>query len=231
MATLDGWWTPSNIRDWFINHRNDPAVRNDDTIEMKGASFIASEPALFGDPNEYIRRELKWYESMSLNVQDIPGKIPAIWKAIAAEDGTVNSNYGYLFWSPENGSQAQHVVDTLIRYPSSREAVAVYNRPSIHTDAFSDGRRDFICTNAVHYLLRDGYLDLVVQMRSNDVVFGYKNDWAWQKHTQLWVLQQLRHIAPDSEYKAGDIYWQVASLHIYKRHWHFLGDDVREILK
>ncbi len=230
MTDMQGRWTPSNIRDWFINHRNDPAARNGDTIELLGAAFKADEPAIFGQPNEYIQRELQWYESMSLNVRDIPGKVPAIWKAIAADDGTVNSNYGYLFWSPENGSQARHVVDMLIRDPESREAVAIYNRPSIHEDAFSNGRRDFICTNAVSYLIRNNRLDIVVQMRSNDVVFGYKNDWAWQKHTQLWVLEQLHYIVPDREYEVGTIYWQVASLHIYRRHWHYLGGDVKETL-
>ena len=97
MTDMQGRWTPSNIRDWFINHRNDPSARNDGTIELLGASFITTEPAIFGQPNEYIQRELQWYESMSLNVRDIPGETPAIWKAIAAEDGTVNSNYGYLF--------------------------------------------------------------------------------------------------------------------------------------
>lgn len=230
MTTLDGRWTPSNIRDWFINHRNDPSARNDGTIELLGASFMATEPAIFGQPNEYIQRELKWYESMSLKVDDIPGETPVIWKSIAAEDGTVNSNYGYLFWGPENHYQARHVVDMLVRCPETREAVAIYTRPTMHDDAFENGRRDFICTNAVHYLLRNGKLDLVVQMRSNDVIFGYKNDYAWQKHTQTWVLDQLNRILMDAHYVPGDIYWQVASLHIYRRHWHYLGNDVKEML-
>lgn len=230
MTDMQGRWTPSNIRDWFINHRNDPSARNDGTIEILGASFIATEPTIFGRPNEYIQRELKWYESMSLKVDDIPGETPAIWKSIAAEDGTVNSNYGYLFWSPENHYQARRVVDMLVRYPETREAVAIYTRPTMHDDAFENGRRDFICTNAVHYELRNGKLNLVVQMRSNDVIFGYKNDYAWQKHTQLWVLDQLHHIVPDRQYRAGTIYWQVASLHIYRRHWHYLGSDVKETI-
>ena len=41
-------------------------------IEIIGASFIADEPAIFGTVNEdYVRRELNWYESQSLNVYDI----------------------------------------------------------------------------------------------------------------------------------------------------------------
>ena len=46
------------------------------------------------------------------------------------------------------------------------------------------GMSDFICTNAVSYMIRDDELISVVQMRSNDVVYGYKNDYAWQKWMQ-----------------------------------------------
>jgi len=39
-------------------------------LEIRSASFVADEPAIFGTPNEdYIRRELAWYESQSLNVK------------------------------------------------------------------------------------------------------------------------------------------------------------------
>ena len=39
------------------------------TIEMIGAQFVADEPAIFGTVDEdYVKRELEWYRSMSLNV-------------------------------------------------------------------------------------------------------------------------------------------------------------------
>ena len=63
----------------------------------------------------------------------------------------------------------------------------IYTRPSIWMEYNEDGKNDFICTNAVTYYIRDNYLQSVVQMRSNDVVFGYKNDYAWQ----LYVLEQM----------------------------------------
>ena len=49
-------------------------------------------------------------------------------------------------------------------------------------------------------------------MRSNDVVFGYKNDYAWQQH----VLEML---ADDLEIAPGFITWQVQNLHVYERHF------------
>jgi thymidylate synthase len=87
-----------------------------------------------------------------------------------------------------------------------------------------DGKNDFICTNAVTYYIRDNSLHSVVQMRSNDVVFGYKNDYAWQ----LYVLEQMVSDYNDCkedgtpELKVGDIIWQVQNLHVYERHFHLV---------
>ena len=75
-----------------------------------------------------------------------------------------------------------------------------------------NGMSDFMCTNAVQYLYRNGKLNAVVQMRSNDVVFGYKNDYAWQK----FVLDKL---AADLETDPGKIIWNAGSLHVYERHF------------
>ena len=40
-------------------------------LELRGESFIANEPAIFGTVNqEYVQHELDWYLSCSLNVND-----------------------------------------------------------------------------------------------------------------------------------------------------------------
>jgi thymidylate synthase len=93
----------------------------------------------------------------------------------------------------------------------------IYQRPSIWHEFNEDGKNDFICTNAVTYYIRDKKLHCVVQMRSNDVVFGYKNDYAWQRY----VLNKLRNDLYYDGYKLdeGDIYWQVQNLHVYERHF------------
>ena len=80
---------------------------------------------------------------------------------------------------------------------------------------FENGKNDFICTNAVTYYIRNDELQSVVQMRSNDVVFGYKNDYAWQQY----VLKQL---ANDLNIEPGYITWQVQNLHVYERHFHLV---------
>jgi thymidylate synthase len=79
-------------------------------------------------------------------------------------------------------------------------------------DYNKNGRSDFMCTNSVQYLVRNDKVHAVVQMRSNDAIFGYKNDRAWQEHV-------LNKVAQDTGYAQGDIIWNAGSLHIYSRHF------------
>lgn len=211
----------TNIRKILLQKWLDKDIvsgRGGNTIEIVGASFIADEPLIFGVRNQsYINRELEWYKSMSLSLKDFPGGAPTQWIATADKDDNINSNYGWCLDSIENGNQRENVITELLRNPTSRRAEAIYNRPSMHKDATEGGKQDFICTNAVQYLLRGGMLHCVVQMRSSDVVYGYQYDFAWHHHI-------LKEIASVLEVKVGDIYWQVGSLHIYERHFRFLGE-------
>lgn len=190
------------------------------TLEILGASFIADERTIFGSVSEtYLQREIAWYLSESLSVADLE-ETPQIWKTIASSSGKINSNYGYLLWSDGNYNQYNNVLETLKDNVNSRQAVAIYTRPTMHEDAFVDGMKDFVCTNAVHYEIRENKLHVVVQMRSNDAVFGYKNDYSWQKYVQSLLISDLIPQYPQLE--AGDIIWQVASLHVYERHFYLV---------
>jgi thymidylate synthase len=189
------------------------------TLELIGTSFIADEPSIFGVLNrDYIDRELQWYKSQSLSVHDIPGKVPEIWKQVADKNGLINSNYGWCILSDQNFGQYQKCLSELIANTNSRRAVMIYTRPTMHEDAFHDGRSDFMCTNAVQYLIRDSRIHAVVQMRSNDVVFGYRNDYAWQKHVLDLLVADYSRLT-ESKIHAGDIHWNVGSLHVYERHF------------
>ena len=182
-------------------------------LEIVGANFVADEKSIFGNVNnDYVERELEWYKSMSLSVNDIPGGPPAIWKQVADDKGYINSNYGWCIWSQENHSQYENVYNELKNNPESRRAAMIYTRPNMWNDYKSNGRSDFMCTNTVQYMIRYNELDAVVQMRSNDVVFGYKNDYAWQSY----VLDKL---CLDLGVQRGSIHWNVGSLHVYERHF------------
>jgi thymidylate synthase len=185
-------------------------------IELPGVSFIADEEAIFGTVNyDYVRREIDWYLSQSLNVNDIPEGPPTIWKQVADSEGFINSNYGNLIWSDVNHRQYDNCKWELERNPESRRAVMIYQRPSMWKEYNVNGRSDFCCTNAVQYIYRDGMLHAIVQMRSNDVVFGYKNDRAWQDYV-------LTRLAADLKMPKGHIIWNAGSLHVYERHFNLV---------
>ena len=207
------------------------------TIEILGASFIADEPAIFGTPvQSYIDSELAWYESQSTNINDIYGKDkepPAAWQYSADHNGEINSNYGYLVFSEVFHNQYQKAFNELWENPDSRRAQMVYNRPSIWVEYNEGGKSDFICTNAQTFYIRDGKLHMVSQMRSNDVVFGYKNDYAWAQYLMDKFVEEWNDLArpwndlakidsKHGEIEKGDLIWQVMNLHVYSRHFHLV---------
>ncbi len=209
-----------NIRSEFISKLKAEDFVIDKTgvkmVEIINASFVADEETIFGTLNkEYADKEIKWYESQSLSVYDIPAPIPEIWKQVASEHGYINSNYGWCIFSYHNYDQYKNVKNELLKSPYSRRAVMIYTRPKMWYEFNKDGMSDFMCTNAVQYLIRNDKLHAVVQMRSNDAVFGFKNDRYWQ----LYVLVEL---ARDLNVEVGDIHWNAGSLHVYERHFHLI---------
>ena len=190
------------------------------TIEIIGANFVADKPAIFGAPNEeYIEQELRWYDSKSTNINDIyeDREPPQAWQYSANKHGEINSNYGHLIWSSKYYNQYNKVLNELLENPNSRRACMVYNRPSIWKEYKENGKNDFICTNAVTYYIRHNTLHATVQMRSNDVMFGYRNDYAWQKHVFDMLRDDLYYQGVPLE--PGHIHWQVQNLHVYERHF------------
>jgi len=205
----------NDIRELFQDMHRQRVHRGNGTIELQGISFLANLESIFGEINEhYLDAEMEWYLMATRKVQplfDIYGKKVEIWKNIADEHGRVNSNYGWCIFSSDRHRQYVTVRDTLRSDPYSRQAVMIYTTPEMHKIA----GKDFTCTNVVQYFINDNRLDSVVQMRSNDIVFGYNYDRAWQQY----ILEML---ARDLDLNPGNITWQVGSLHIYERHWHLL---------
>jgi thymidylate synthase len=215
-----------DIREYFVNELKNKRFVVDKTgvktLEMIGASFLANEECIFGSLNhDYIQRELDWYKSMSLNVNDMPGGIkqetspPEIWMSVADSDGMINSNYGWAIWHSDNFNQYKNVLNELKKNPNSRRAIMIYTRPSMWLDYNKNGRSDFMCTNSVQYIIRNDMLYCIVQMRSNDLIFGYRNDRSWQDHVQTLLCEEL-------SINKGPIIWQVGSLHVYERHFYLI---------
>ena len=196
------------------------------TVELQGIQFIVDKPWIIRTPNfDYFRNELAWYDSQSLNVNDIPGGAPVMWKQCATQLGYINSNYGWCIYSEENGYQYENCRQHLVDDPHTREAIMIYNRPSMQQEYNKDGMHDFMCCQNVQYFINDEsgnkFLDCVVNFRSNDAVFGFNND-------ALWMFEVMKRLANDLSKDFGEtvycgrMIWNAGSLHIYERHFKYL---------
>lgn len=202
-----------------------PDKTGQNTVEILGAQFLADNDAIFGIPNtKYITREIGWYMSRSLNINDIEPPIPSIWKSVASHSGLINSNYGFLAFDGKNHFQVDNCINELLANQWSRRAIAIYTRPSMWQEYDKDGMSDFICTNAVQYFIRLSWPDTKtlrlfakVDMRSNDAWAGYRNDYAWQFFVFNYVYSALRKHYPNL--MRGAVIWNCGSLHVYERNF------------
>jgi thymidylate synthase len=213
-----------DIRNQFVKKYKEQKFEIDKNggkvIDLICAQFIADESFIFGIPNEnYIKRELNWYLSQSLNVNDIENT-PTIWKQVADKDGFINSNYGWCIFSKDNGYQYDNCLRELKNQTSSRRGAMIYNRPNMWEDYNKNGRSDFMCTYAVQFLIRDNILYSYVLMRSNDAWAGYRNDYAWHKYV-------MNKLGDDLNIKKRAMIWNSGSLHLYEKQFYLLDHYIK----
>lgn len=200
-------------------HRNMP--RGLKTLELSDVWLTLDEPVQSvctlparGINMEYLRREMDWYLSGSTDVGQIE-KASSFWSNLANENGTVNSNYGKLalkdIWAGR--SQYQWCVDRLKKDSNSRQAVINYNQP-VHK---FEGNKDFVCTLAQQFVKRNGRLDSITLMRSNDLIFGLTYDLPWFTKLQL-------DVARDVGIPVGKYIHYAVSLHVYAKHMKMLQE-------
>ena len=193
-------------------------VRGLKTVELLNATmcFNTKDDGIITLPNfstkpEYVKAELDWYESASTKA-DFISNFASLWSNISDDRNFVNSNYGYLIYSPQNCNQYANVVAELKRDSQSRRAIMVYCPNHIHYT----GGNDYVCTMYVSYTERAGQLHAFVSMRSSDLRFGVVGaDLAWQ----IFVLKQL---AKELNMEPGYVHWHAVSLHLYERHFSVL---------
>ena len=175
---------------------------------------------------EYIEKESKWYASQDLSINGWVDDVK-IWTQVCTQDEKreVNSNYGYLVFSEQNGSQFDHCYEALIKNPYSRQAVIFYNRPSMHVDYNRNGMSDFTCTFYQQFFIREDNkgkkrLYCINDMRSNDLVFGFLNDIAYFCEVYMKMYKKLKKVYKDL--KVGYMDHIANSLHVYERHFDML---------
>lgn len=224
--------TTEDIKNIFIDKYNKGEFRylyNGEvkTVEIQHAHFLADKDYIIRKPNyDYAAREIQWYDSQSLNVEDIPGDTPKIWKDCADENGIINSNYGWVIYSPQNFLQYKNCLETLKKDLHSRQACMIYNRPSMQYECKFNGMHDFMCTFSTQVFVNEDengnhFVDYIVYQRSCDAVFGYNNDINWHKIVLSRLCKDLSEQLK-MEFKERNIIYNCSSIHVYERHFKFL---------
>jgi len=209
---------------------------------LYSVDWIADQPSMIGPVNQdWVRRELAWFNSGSDKLEDLEGPVPLLFQACAGADGKVNSAYGHIlfgvpseFGEPLRVGLFLDVVDAFLKEGlRTRHSVAIISDRSVHELSTFKGRNDFICTNALNFMVdAEGHLHIIAQMRSMDAVFGYRADYSMWDNLMERVLNYLA--LPFPELKRGTITFQVANLHVYPRHFAILEDvalDIDEALQ
>ncbi len=202
-------------------------IEENGTVELRNAMMTFDPFAPFVDigirktNKEYVEKEYNWYASQSLSIKGYVDDVK-IWNSCCTKDEykIVNSNYGYLVYSKENGNQFENCLKTLKADKFSRNAIIVYQRPSIYDEYTRNGMHDMICTFYSHFFIRNNKLEMTHCMRSNDAIFGLLNDLPWSCAVYQDMYNQLLETYPDLQ--RGTITWIDDSLHVYERHFDIL---------
>ena len=124
------------------------------------------------------------------------------WNNISDDNKTIRSAYGYLIQNRYNVNQLEHCAHLLMKNPDSRQAIIHLHEPKFNAT------KDEICTLTIQFLIRDLKLDIIVTMRSNDIVLGLPYD-----HAFFLMYQSI--LASRLSIGKGRYFHNVGSLHKY----------------
>lgn len=117
-------------------------------------------------------------------------------------------NFGVLY-NGDGVDQAEHVIDLLRRDPDTRQAVIGIYDPNIDTEP----GKDIPCNDFLHFLSREGVLDLHIFVRSNDMMWGWSGINVFEWSALLEVVAGMAGMQP------GALHFSVSSFHLYDIHW------------
>lgn len=124
-------------------------------------------------------------------------------------------NWGYVAgdgpgdYSEESIDQLQHVVGMLKSDPATRQAVISIYDPAIDIQP----GKDIPCNDFLHFLSREGTLDLHVFVRSNDMMWGWSGINVFEWSSLLEIVAGLTGL------EVGSLHFSISSFHLYETHW------------
>lgn len=159
-------------------------------------------------------------------------------KNFSTDGVKINSAYGYRLkdmtyrYYPkhphrtEMNSQWENCINELVADNDTRRAVMFIDRPEDH---FNKESKDVPCTLSFQFLLRDGFLNLHVNMRSNDVVWGLTHDlFSFTLFQECMVLELKERGVPC---ELGTYIHTAGSTHIYERHYEMMDAFISENMR
>lgn len=200
------------------NYGRDVTVRGLKTKELSPLTLCIKDPVnnnvitegQYKHNKDYLNAEFSWYAEGRKDTEFI-AQYASFWKQISI-DGNANSAYGRWIFN-EGVNQWERVYSLLKEDKDTRKAVIYLgDRNNFHT-------LDTICTNNLQFRIVDNKLELYVTMRSNDFVWGFRND------TFMFTMMQ-QHMAKKLGIDCGKYYLFTPSFHIYEKDFCKLCDDL-----
>jgi thymidylate synthase len=176
------------------------------------------------DPS-YACAEFLWYLTMTDDTTFLQNFAPSYSRF--CEDGIhAHGAYGHRWnvnaWHDDHTiapDQLTLLIETLKEHPNTRQAVMTMWDGTDLRHARDLDKKDLPCTLTHQFLLRNGYLCMITNMRSNDVWLGLPYDVFC--NTQLQKL-----IATEIDSAVGSYTHNVGSMHMYDKN----SDKVNEVL-
>lgn len=219
--------------------------RGQKVVEVEDYSYVLPPYARFANFDArklklgYVKKELLWYlraNPWDLSIVDAA----SLWQELPNADGTINSHYGAHMFAKRTDelydpvaarsigshlhyrSQFDAIVKVLVDDKDSRRASAtILNR----THLLSTDTKDYPCTYALNFRIRDDELKMSVHMRSQDAIFGMGNDAPAFSLFQEMVYVTLRDIAYP-KLKMGQYHHIADSFHYYERHFQMVEEII-----
>jgi thymidylate synthase len=150
--------------------------------------------------------ELCWYLE-GRNDVDMMSYYSKKMRSFSDDGETLNSAYGYRMFGkhpmlPFN--QWDNVVNQLKADKDTRQAIVHLHTPN------NKKTKDEVCTLSLQFFIRENKLDMVVNMRSNDIIWGLTYD-----VFSFTSFQEL--MANELGIEVGKYFHNAASMHIYEK--------------
>ena len=151
--------------------------------------------------------EFCWYLSGRGDIDSIAYYLPRAYdrnRDVETDGVTISGAYGPRLIGAGGAGQLETVINMLARKTTTRQAVLQL----FDADDISSGQHDVPCTCTIQFLNRDGRLEMVTNMRSNDIFKGLPHDVFCFTLLQEWIARQLG-------LEPGSYKHVVGSLHLY----------------